>query len=376
VTTLTTPSSIVEPGDPEDRRSVTTSRTEGPGRLGHLPSFELPVHLEAPSPPEARGLTRDAVRMMVARRGDGSIEHAMFPELPQFLADGDLVVVNTSGTLAAEITTHDAADRPLDIHLSTQLPAGLWTLELRREGHAHLQASAAEAFELPGGGRVVLLAPFASHPDGVRLWVATVETPEPLHTYLARHGRPIRYGYVHGQWPLSAYQNVYVTEPGSAEMPSAGRPFTPEVVTRLVARGIGVSPIVLHTGVASLEASEPPYPEYFRVPPSTAARVNDTRRTGGRVVAIGTTVVRALETVVDERGHVHPGSGWTETVVTADRVVRSIDGMLTGWHEPEASHLAMLEAIAGRELLERSYAAALSEGYLWHEFGDVHLLLR
>ena len=237
-------------------------------------------------------------------------------------------------------------------------------------------ADAGSGIALSGGGHVRLLAPYAPGPAGVgvRLWVSLIDTPEPLHAYLARHGRPIRYGYVRGNHPLSAYQNVYVTEPGSAEMPSAGRPFTPEVLTRLVAKGVGVAPLLLHTGVASLEASEPPYAEYFRVSSSTAHRVNDTRRRGGRVVAVGTTVVRALESVVDEHGQVHPGDGWTQTVVTPEHPVRSIDGFLTGWHEPEASHLAMLEAIAGRPLLEASYAAALDEGYLWHEFGDVHLI--
>jgi len=189
------------------------------------------------------------------------------------------------------------------------------------------------------------------------------------------HGHPIRYSYVRGDWPLSVYQNVYATEPGSAEMPSAGRPFTAEMITRLVAKGVGVTPIVLHTGVASPESSEPPYAEQYRVPAATARRVNVTHADGAKVIAIGTTVVRALETVVDERGHVRPGEGWTEVVITAERGVRAVDGLLTGWHEPEASHLAMLQAVAGNELLERSYTAALSEGYLWHEFGDVHLIL-
>ena len=224
---------------------------------------------------------------------------------------------------------------------------------------------------------MALLAPYSPGPGGlgVRLWVSSLETPERLHSFLARHGRPIRYGYVQGSYPIGAYQNVYATDPGSAEMPSAGRPFTPEVLTRLVSKGVGVAPLLLHTGVASLEASEPPYAEYFRVSLPTAHRINDTRRSGGRVIAIGTTVVRALESVVDEHGHVHPSEGWTETVVSPEHPVRSIDGFLTGWHEPEASHLAMLEAIAGRPLLEASYAAALEEGYLWHEFGDVHLIL-
>jgi S-adenosylmethionine:tRNA ribosyltransferase-isomerase len=112
------------------------------------------------------------------------------------------------------------------------------------------------------------------------------------------------------------------------------------------------------------------------VPDFTAQRVNATHAMGRRVIAIGTTVVRALESAVDGDGVVHPFDGWTDLVVTPERGVRAIDGLLTGWHEPEASHLLMLEAVAGRELLERSYDASLAEGYLWHEFGDVHLVLR
>lgn len=363
------------------------------GSLARPLRFELPSNLEAGMPPEARGLTRDAVRMMVARRGTGLIENGTFFELPSYLTEGDLVVVNTSGTLAAsipanEVTGNAASGRgapagqsadesgdELHLHLSTRLPAGLWTVELRRHGHPHMTARAGDKFALPGEASLALLAPYAKHRDGVRLWVATLDLPTPLQTYLSVHGSPIRYGYVQGEWPVAMYQNVYATEPGSAEMPSAGRPFTPAVITRLIAQGIGVAPILLHTGVASLEASEPPYPEYFRVSSTTAHRLNETRRYGGRIIAIGTTVVRALETVVDEHGAISAGSGWTETIVTPDRTVRSVDGLLTGWHEPEASHLSMLEAIAGRDLLERSYQAALDEGYLWHEFGDVHLIL-
>jgi S-adenosylmethionine:tRNA ribosyltransferase-isomerase len=343
--------------------------------LAGLHDFTLPPELEATRPPEARGVTRDAVRMMVARRGAGTVEHTTFSELPRLFDEGDLIVVNTSGTLAAELQGVDPHGREVQIHLSTQLPANLWTVELRRQGQPVFSAAAGDAVALADGGRLDLLTPYSHHPEGVRLWVATLSTPVPLLTFLAVHGEPIRYSYVQGSWPITMYQNVYATEPGSAEMPSAGRPFTPEVLTRLAARGVGVVPVVLHTGVASLEASEPPYPEHYRVSAATAHRINDARREGATVIAVGTTVVRALETVVDSRGHVHAGSGWTETVITPDRVVRSVDGLLTGWHEPEASHLAMLEAVAGRELLERSYAAALEEGYLWHEFGDVHLVL-
>jgi S-adenosylmethionine:tRNA ribosyltransferase-isomerase len=217
------------------------------------------------------------------------------------------------------------------------------------------------------------------HLDGLfhgsdRLWVATVRLPQPVFTWLASHGQPIRYGYVEHPWPLAMYQNVYATEPGSAEMPSAGRPFTAEVIMRLVAKGVDVAPLVLHTGVASLESTELPYPERVRVPATTAERVNATRARGGRVVAVGTTVVRGLETA-GANGAVEPYDGWTDLVIRPERGVRVVDGLLTGWHEPEASHLLMLEAIGGRELLERSYAASLAEGYLWHEFGDEHLIL-
>ena len=220
--------------------------------------------------------------------------HSHFSELPRFLDEGDLVVINTSGTLAAAVPGVDRAGRDVEVHFSTCLPADLWTVELRRGDEPWFGARPGDVIELDGGGRVELLTPYAAHARGVRLWVTLVTTPEALHTYLAVHGHPIRYGYVRGSWPISTYQNVYATEPGSAEMPSAGRPFTPEVLTRLVARGVGVAPIVLHTGVASLEASEPPYPEYYQVTRATAHRVNDTRREGGRVIAIGTTVVRAL----------------------------------------------------------------------------------
>lgn len=352
-----------------------TTVLASPGPRAALPAFVLPPELEASVPPEARGITRDAVRMLVAYRRDEGLVHTTFSELPRLLAEGDVVVVNTSGTRAAAVDATGPGGRALEVHLSTSLPAGLWTVELRLGNDPVWDARAGDTLVLGGGGVVRLLTPYATHAKGVRLWVASVETTEALPAFLAVHGRPIRYGYVRGSWPLSAYQNVYATEPGSAEMPSAGRPFTAEVITRLVARGVGVVPIVLHTGVASLEAGEPPYPEYFRVPATTAHRINDSRRHGGRVVAIGTTVVRALETVVDPLGHVHAGSGWTETVVTPDKPVTSIDGMLTGWHEPEASHLAMLEAVAGGDLVERSYAEALAEAYLWHEFGDVHLVL-
>jgi S-adenosylmethionine:tRNA ribosyltransferase-isomerase len=208
-----------------------------------------------------------------------------------------------------------------------------------------------------------------------RLWRARVDVPGGAEAYLARYGRPIAYGYLRGRWPLPMYQTVFAREPGSAEMPSAGRPFTAELVTGLVSAGVTVAPVVLHTGVSSLESGEPPQPERFRVPEHTASLVNWARGHGGRVVAVGTTVARALESVVRPDGSVAAGGGWTDLVLSPDRPARVVNGLVTGMHEPEASHLLLLESVAGPALVQRAYDAAVQNRYLWHEFGDSCLLL-
>jgi S-adenosylmethionine:tRNA ribosyltransferase-isomerase len=343
-------------------------------------AFDLPPALEAAEPAEARGLTRDAVRMMVAYRRGNRLEHTTFALLPAYLRPEDLLVVNTSATMAAALVGVDPAGCPIPVHLSSHIAGDEWVVEPRRAaGKATerwpLGEPAPPAFVRFGedGATLELLEPYRG---SRRLWRARLRVPGSTLGWLAVHGRPIRYSHVDRPWPLTAYQNVYATEPGSAEMPSAGRPFTPEIITRLVAKGVGVTPVVLHTGVASLEADEMPYPERVKVPSVTAQRVNATRGSGGRVIAVGTTVVRALESSFDAAvGGAKELDGWTDLVVTPERGVNVVDGMLTGWHEPEASHLLMLEAVAGRELLETSYRASLTESYLWHEFGDVHLIL-
>jgi S-adenosylmethionine:tRNA ribosyltransferase-isomerase len=347
--------------------------------------FELPPQLEAGEPPEARGLARDEVRLMVSYRASDRIVHARFSDLPKHLSSGDVVVINTSGTLSAALEVTRVDGTPLELHLSTHLPADLWIVELRRPGERgtepFYEAVAGELLRLPGGAMATLHTPYAIDRTAplagpARLWIATLQLPTPLLSYLDAYGFPIRYSYVRRQWPLEYYQTVYATEAGSAEMPSAGRAFTPELLTRLVARGVLIVPLLLHTGVASLEDHEPPYEEYYRVPLETARLLNEARAAGRRIIAVGTTVVRALETVTDAHGTTHPGEGWTRLVITPDRDIRSSDALLTGLHEPRASHLAMLEALAGRQHLRVSYAEALREGYLWHEFGDLHLILQ
>jgi len=346
--------------------------------------FELPAELSAGEPPEARGLARDEVRLLVSYRADDRVVHTDFRGIVDVLDAGDVLVINTSGTLNAALDGVRDDSTPVELHLSTHLPADLWIIEVREpyEGSTRPfpHARAGEVLTLPFGASATLLTPYLSdrpHPaDGpTRLWIATLDLPYDLVPYLQHYGFPIRYSYVKEDWPSSYYQTVYATEPGSAEMPSAGRAFTAELLTRLVAKGVQIAPLVLHTGVASLEDHEPPYEEWYRVPLATAQTVNMAHAARRRVVAVGTTVIRALETVTDVQGVTHPGEGWTNEIITPERGVRAVCGLLTGFHEPRATHLAMLEAVAGVQHLEVTYSAALEHGYLWHEFGDLHLIL-
>ncbi|MBE3558410.1 MAG: S-adenosylmethionine:tRNA ribosyltransferase-isomerase [Ktedonobacteraceae bacterium] len=349
--------------------------------------FTLPAELEASEPPEARGLARDEVRLLVSYRSDNRMIHTRFRRIGEFLKPGDLLVINTSATMPAALNATRANGMPLELHLSTHLPADLWSVEARvHEGKTtqpFYDLHAGEILHLAAGASATLHTPYLSRRDTIqadqperhRLWLATLQLPCPLQSYLAQYGFPIRYGYVPEQWPIDYYQTVYATEAGSAEMPSAGRAFTHELITQLVAHGIQIAPLLLHTGVASLEEHEPPYEEYYRVPTTTVRLVNMTRAAGKRVIAVGTTVVRALETVTDEEGMTHAGEGWTGLVVTPERGMRAVNALLTGLHEPRASHLLMLAALADHAHLQRAYHEALQYGYLWHEFGDLHLIL-
>ena len=333
-----------------------------------LADFTLPADREAHDPPEARGLARDGVRMLVSRAASGEIGHHAFGDLPGLLLPGDLLVVNDTGTLPAQVR----AAGELAVHFSTPLPDGAWLVELRRVNNKINMPNGpgfpGQVIDLPGGAVLTLMSKATSRLWRARLSVAVVP-------YLLRHGVPIRYSYVPRDWPLPSYQTVFARKPGSAEMPSASRPFTHAMVTELVTRGVLIAPLTLHAGVSSLEAHEDPYPEPYDVPPATARLVNSVRAHGGRVIAAGTTVVRALETSALRTGAAEPSAGWTSYVVTPETGVTVADGLLTGLHEPRSSHLRMLAAFAGPELLSRCYEAAIASGYLWHEFGDVHLLL-
>jgi S-adenosylmethionine:tRNA ribosyltransferase-isomerase len=330
---------------------------------------------EAERPPEERGLRRDHVLMLVADPAAGSLHHGHFDELPELLGPGDVLVVNTSRTLPAALPARAADGTRVLLHLSTPAPGeqpGRWIVELRTNDGRRRGGHAGQRLQLPAGAEAELLAGHL----GSRLWVADLRLGgRDLLDYLEAHGRPIRYWHAAGGWPLEAYQNVYANEPGSAEMPSAGRPFTAEAITRLVARGVDVVPVLLHTGVSSLERGEPPYPERFEISEPSAARINLARSLGGRVVAVGTTSVRAVESAAEPNGHVRAASGWTHLVIGGERPLHAVDAVLSGFHDRDSSHLQLLESAAGAGLLERAYATAREHGYMRHEFGDLLLVL-
>lgn len=334
------------------------------------PAFELPRELEARRPPEARGLARDAVKLLVSDAGTQTHTLRAFADLPSVLREGDLLVVNDSATIPAAIDARRRNGVCVVLHFSTRISARLWIVEPR---HTPL-LEVGERFALPADAWITLLAPVDStHP---RLWYALLDAPHEPFMYFKTYGRPIRYDYVDGAYPLEMYQTIFAREPGSVEMPSAGRPFTLRVIDRLYRHGVNLASITLHCGVASPETHEPPLDERFAVPEWTADTIAQTKRSGGRVIAVGTTVVRALESAADLRGTVSPRQGWTSHIVDERHAPVIADGLLTGFHEPRASHLLMLRAFGGPAVIEQAYEIALRRGLLWHEFGDVHLITR
>jgi len=336
--------------------------------------FERPASLSATRPAEARGIQRDEVRLMVTSRSGHS--HAYFLDLPHFQRPGDVLVVNDSATLPASLPAVGAIG-PFTLNLSTHYGAGLWLAEPRwspaRQGP--LPLSAGETISAAGiQGRLI-----AHYPDLPRLWFICFETE--LDDAMATQGQPIRYAYLDDSYPLSAYQTIFATHPGSAEMPSAAYPFTRRILNMLTDCGIEILDITLHTGVSSLEVesedieNHPLYPEPFDVPAATASAVNAARAEGRRVIAVGTTVVKALESAWDG-AQLQPVQGFTRRYIRPETGVHVVDGLITGLHDPVTSHLAMLYAIAGQDRIRNAYAEAIRESYLWHEFGDSHLILR
>jgi S-adenosylmethionine:tRNA ribosyltransferase-isomerase len=338
--------------------------------------FELPPDLEAHGPPEHRGLRRDHVRLMVLPRFRGPAVHARFDALGDFLRPGDLLVVNDSRTLPALLRGRDESGAQVEVRLANRRAEDTWDALLldgrRHVGRAGMQLDFGEGFS----GQVL-----GPNPELPFLWLVRFDRccAELLHQ-IYRLGSPVRYDYVPADLPLDLYQTVYAGQPGSVEMPSAGRAFSWELLFKLRRQGIEFAPLSLHTGLSSardeaLDASHPVYAEEYEIPASTAEAVGQARQRGSRVVAVGTSVVRALETAARAGGPPGPRRGWTRLHVDASHRLLAVDGLLTGLHEPEASHLDLLSAFVDPARLQAAYQEAIRRRYLWHEFGDMNLII-
>ncbi|HAS44467.1 MAG TPA: queuosine biosynthesis protein [Microscillaceae bacterium] len=343
-----------------------------------LIQFELPQHLACPLPTELRNMPRDAVRLLVTT-GAGEASHDVFSNFDQYLQAGDVLVVNTSATVASAFAITLPNGKPGRLHLSTQLSDKEWLIEIRAiEGNTTTRWKAGQEgmkFKLPENVTVKLKERFYKNDQLLDLWVAEFDIRQEEEGYRHRYGQPIKYTQLENPFPLSYYQTFFSFHLGSAEMPSAGRGFTESLLRKLVRKGVVLAPITLHTGVSSLEEDEKPYPEYMEINPVTALLINTAKEEGRRVVAVGTTAIRAIESVANAQGQVKAFRGHTDLYIEDTHQMRVADGLLTGFHEPKASHLHMLQSLAGFEHIERAYQQAIEADYYWHQFGDLHLIL-
>jgi len=344
-------------------------------------TFELPPELAAREPAEQRGLSRDGVRLMVIDRQANRVEHTRFNRLAEYLRPGDLLVFNTSRTLPASLTGCEAPPEPcIEVRLAEHLPDDSWLALLLCREEDLFACGLQSGIELSFGEGLQGVV-YERDPEIPRLWkIRFSKTGTDLVDAIYRVGRPIRYEYVSAPWDLDYYQNVYANEPGSIEMPSAGRAFTWQLLFDLRRRGIETAYVVLHTGLSSymdreLDARHPVSEEEYYISPGAAEMVSRRRRAGGRVIAVGTTVVRALESAAATGGMVQAGRGYTRLRIAASHTLQAVDGLLTGLHEPAASHLDLLTAFLPAERISAAYEEAVRLGYLWHEFGDLNLIL-
>ncbi|MCQ6268318.1 S-adenosylmethionine:tRNA ribosyltransferase-isomerase [Fictibacillus sp. WQ 8-8] len=335
-------------------------------------SFFLPEELNASMPPERRGLRRDYVKMMVIDRVNGHTSHTQFYQLDHFLKAGDVLVLNASRTIPAVLQGQLEDGTVVEVRLAHRKSEGIW--------EALILSNTVKA------GDKIMFSPLLTAS------ILTTETANPfavlefnlccsaLYDQIYQIGQPVRYEYIKTPWELDYYQTVFATSPGSVEMPSAGRAFSWELLFRLQKKGVKIAYIQLHTGLSYLMDDkwhvEPrENMEEYMVPEETAQAVQKAKESGNKVIAVGTTVVRALESGADHEGRIRAASGWTNLYITAETKLQVADGLITGLHEPEASHLDLLSAFVSPELLKVSYEEAITQKYFWHEFGDMNLIL-
>lgn len=325
--------------------------------------FSLPAELNASSPPEERGFRRDHVKLMVIDKDTGAIAHDLFYRLGDYLRKGDLLLLNNSRTIPAVLRSLCGKE----MRLARSAMNGHWDVLIIGDG-----IKRGTELHFPNQ----LMAKVLGKVAGTALWtVCFNQENEPFFDTLYRYGEPIRYEYIHSPWELESYQTVYASVPGSAEMPSAGRAFSWELLFDLQKKGVTLGFLQLHTGLSDYLNDDPvkpgENPEYYHIPKKTLQMIDETKKAGGRIIAVGTTVVRAIETAI----LTGESEGITTLYINEHTKLQAVDGLLTGFHEAEASHLDLLFSIIDSPKLISAYENAIKKKYLWHEFGDMNLII-
>ena len=349
--------------------------------MSDLIDFSLPQNLSAREPPERRrGRRRDAVRLLVISRRTGDVTHSCFERLCDFLVPGDLLVFNASRTLPALLSGWRDSDKAkVEVRLASHLSDNSW-LALIRSGPENCpvleERNSVISFEFGLNARLE-----SPHREIPGMWkVRFSASGAELIDLIYRLGEPVRYQYVSKPWELNYYQTIYARDPGSAEMPSAGRAFTWKMLLQLRKMGIETAFITLHTSLSSylddeLDRRHPTIAEEYSIGTQTALKIGAASCAGKRIIAVGTTVVRALESAAQADGIVRAGHRYSGLMITPDYLLRVTDGILTGLHEPTASHLELLSAFISPMFLNEAYIGAVQLRYFWHEFGDLNLII-
>jgi S-adenosylmethionine:tRNA ribosyltransferase-isomerase len=367
---------LLPPGLPSIRN---IRKTVEPKSVSRTTAFHLPSQLNADRPPERRGLARDGVRLLVLDRNTGQVTHTRFDRITEFLDPGDLLVFNSSRTLPATLVgTVRHLQWAVEVRLAELLPDGTW-LALLVQSPQKADVTKGLILEFAQDLRCEVLERDQRIP---RLWkLRFSKSGTEFLDSVYRIGQPVRYRYLSAPWRLSYYQNVYALQPGAAEMPSAGRAFTWRLLLQLRSRGVESASITLHAGLSSyldieLDRQHLAAEEEYWISEEAAAKIRRAKNSGRRIVAIGTTVVRALESIAAESGgEVRACHQYTQLRVTADYRLQIVNSLLTGLHEPEASHLDLLAVFVPPPTIYATYSEAIQQHYLWHEFGDLNLIL-
>jgi S-adenosylmethionine:tRNA ribosyltransferase-isomerase len=328
--------------------------------------FDLPEELIAQTP-LAR---RDASRLLLLDKETGEIEHRRFYELPGFLREGDCLVLNDSRVLPARLLGCRSSGGGVELVLLRDLGEGRWECLSRPGrktkpgtelsfGEGELTATVLEVAE--GGNRIVQF-----HYDGIFLEILERLGRMPLPPYIKAELQD-----------AERYQTVYSREPGSAAAPTAGLHFTDELLETIAAKGVKLCYVTLHVGLGTFRPVKEDeiedhamHSEFCMIPEETARIVSDTKRGGGRVVAVGTTSCRTLESFAREDGTLPAASGWTDIFIYPGYRFKCVDALVTNFHLPESTLIMLVSALAGRERVLNAYQTAVEERYRFFSFGD------